>query len=120
MSYCRFSCNDYQCDLYCYEDVMGGWTTCVANSRYVFKEPLPPPEPFTPENTPAWHKRDEKVMKMVHDAHTEPLGLPYDGQCFNDPTIEEFRSRVAHLIEVGYRVPEKLLERIDEEVKHRA
>jgi hypothetical protein len=40
MSYCRWSSNDFQCDVYVYEDVAGGWTTHVACNRVVYSEPL--------------------------------------------------------------------------------
>lgn len=30
MSYCRFSSEDYQCDVYAYADVAGGYTIHVA------------------------------------------------------------------------------------------
>ena len=43
MSYCRFSSDDWQCDVYVYADVAGGWTTHVAAVRFVFDKELPPP-----------------------------------------------------------------------------
>lgn len=39
MSYCRWSCDDFECDLYCYSDVSGGWTIHVAANRHVGKAP---------------------------------------------------------------------------------
>lgn len=54
MSYCRFSTDDYQCDVYVYEDVGGWWSTHVAGNRPVYAEPLPDPVPFR-GNTEAWH-----------------------------------------------------------------
>src|SRR5687767_6611694 len=41
MSYCRWSTDDFQCDLYCYEDVSGGFTTHVAGRRKIWDAPLP-------------------------------------------------------------------------------
>lgn len=46
MSYCRWSSNDFQCDLYCYEDINGGWTTHIAGSKLIPREPLPPEIPW--------------------------------------------------------------------------
>lgn len=40
MSYCRWSSMNWQCDVYVYEDVSGGWTTHVAGSRRLFG-PIP-------------------------------------------------------------------------------
>lgn len=33
MSYCRFSSDGFNCDVYVYEDCAGGWTTHVAANR---------------------------------------------------------------------------------------
>lgn len=33
MSYCRWSSDNFECDLYCYSDVNGGYTTHVAGRR---------------------------------------------------------------------------------------
>jgi hypothetical protein len=39
MSYCRWSSDHFDCDVYVYEDVSGGWTTHVAGRRR--RNPLP-------------------------------------------------------------------------------
>lgn len=39
MSYCRWSSDHFECDVYVYEDVSGGWTTHVAGRRQ--RNPLP-------------------------------------------------------------------------------
>lgn len=39
MSYCRWSSDHFECDVYVYESVSGGWTTHVAGRRR--KTPLP-------------------------------------------------------------------------------
>ncbi len=41
MSYCRWSSDDWQCDVYVYEDASGGWTCHVANRRHVFDDTYP-------------------------------------------------------------------------------
>lgn len=40
MSYCRFSSNNFWCDVYVYKNVNGGWTTHVAANRHVIP-PIP-------------------------------------------------------------------------------
>ena len=42
MSYCRWSSDNWKCDLYCYEDVSGGITTHVAGNRIVGDIPEAP------------------------------------------------------------------------------
>jgi hypothetical protein len=48
-----------------------------------------------------------------------PIGLAFDGQSFNDPTLSEFRARIVQLRDAGYRVPADVLERIDAEILER-
>lgn len=65
MSYCRFSSDDYQCDVYVYQDGNGGWTTHVAGSRYLFKEPLPAPAMFSSaDNFKIELERHQTVMAI--------------------------------------------------------
>ena len=109
MSYVRWSSDDFQSDVYCYEDVNGGFTTHIASNRVVFKSPLPPPLPWPPEGDAAWAawwKRHEKVGRMVEKANRVPIGLPHDGETFNDPTEEAMYARLRELAAMGYHVPE--------------
>lgn len=45
MSYCRWSTDDFLCDLYIYEHYEGFWAIHVASIRRVYHKPLPPPDP---------------------------------------------------------------------------
>jgi hypothetical protein len=110
MSYCRWSSDDFQCDVYVYEDVRGGWTTHVAGNRVRYAEPLPAPVAFPPpghtdDEFLAWYKRHQAVLDMVGQAERLPIGLPHDGKTFNDPTPGECADRLAALAALGYRVP---------------
>jgi len=112
MSYCRWSSDDFQCDLYCYEAVGGGYITHVASMRYVIKE-LPPPIKFGDER---WAARHDIVMRIVENSELVPIGLPCDGEHYEDETLEEFRDRIAGLIAMGYRAHSRVLETIDAEL----
>ena len=103
MSYCRWSSDDWQCDVYCYEDCRGGWTTHVAELRHTFAETLPEKIEFGEDG---YWERDRKVMQMVDTAELVPIGLPHDGETFNDPTAQDAADRLMMLREVGYNVPQ--------------
>ena len=103
MSYCRWSSDDFQCDVYCYEDCSGGWTTHVAGRKRIFAEPLPEKIEFGEDG---YWERHEKVDKMVEAAELVPIGLPHDGETFNDPTAEEAAKTLKMLRGAGYRVPQ--------------
>ena len=115
MSYCRFSNNDYQCDVYCYASVSGGYVTHVAGNRPVLDGTLPPPVPFEKENADAWMARHEAVMAWVEKAERKPIGLPYDGESFDDPAASDAADRLQMLKDAGYNVPQYAIDALREE-----
>ena len=116
MSYCRFSSDDFQCDVYCYEDCAGGFTTHVATNRRTPKEPFPPRiNPVT--DFKAWWAREKIVGEMLKAAERKPIGLPHDGQHFNDPDLQSFLDRLLSLKAEGYNVPDYAIETVRDEIK---
>lgn len=119
MSYCRWSCDDFQCDVYVYADVFGGYTTHVSGRRAVFTEPLPDPVPFDADRIKEWHARHMKVMEMVENSEHQPIGLPHDGESFNDATAGECADRLEQLRALGYNVPQYAIDALrEEQVNH--
>lgn len=106
MSYCRFSSNDYQCDVYVFADCMGGYTTHVAAMRVAFKSPLPPAVTECANNLDKWLDRYNTVSDMLRVADHVPIGLPHDGDSFRDDTPGECADRLEGLRAMGYRVPQ--------------
>lgn len=126
MSYCRFSTDDFQCDLYCYADVNGGYTTHVAANRVMFNKPLPKPITLGPHPNKAqvkeWLNRNQFVSNLLDDddAVTRvPITLPFAGDTFNDTTLEDFLDTLIKLKEVGYVFPQYVIETVESEIKDR-
>lgn len=119
MSYCRWSTDDFQCDIYCYESCSGGWDIHVAKVRHRLKN-LPPPVPFDPDNLKAWFERHEKVMKRVSRARRYSIGLPHDGESFNEPTALDAANRLIALKGDGYNVPQDAIDALLEEAEDEA
>ena len=115
MSYCRWSCDDFQCDLYVFEHCDGGFVTHVAKRRYVYAEPLPPLVPMDSDHVEEWIDRNRKVMAMVQEAESRPIGLPHDGEDFVDATAAECADRLEQLRAMGYRVPQHAIDALREE-----
>lgn len=113
MAYCRWSTDDFQCDLYVWADWGGGWGVAVAARRTVFDEPLPEPVPATEETIDAWIER----QRIVHDlpCHHEDIDLPHAGEIFVEPTAREAADRVARLRALGYRCPDHVEKDLREE-----
>jgi hypothetical protein len=110
MSYCRWSSNDFSCDLYCYEG--HGYITHVASNRVVGKTPKVPP--ISDEN---WVKAHNEQLDWLATANRERINLEHAGDTFVDYSLEAFKERLLYLRSLGYRFPEYVIERIDQEMK---
>lgn len=114
MSYCRFSSDNFACDLYCYEDYNDEFITHVASNRVLGGIPkLPVLTEVTAEDYVAAHRAQSAFLQTAEHV---PIGLPEDGKWFSDPDIESFRDRLAWLISLGYNVPDYVLPSIDAEI----
>ena len=114
MSYCRFSTNDHQCDVYVYES-RDGITTHVAANKHVFMEPLPGPVPFCDKD--AWWARHDAVQKLIESADMAPIGLPHDGESRTGQTHHESAKWLEYLRRVGYRVPQHAIDGLREDAE---
>lgn len=117
MSYCRFSSDDYQCDLYCYADVAGGYTTHIASNRVVYPDPLPDKVPFDSVDPEPWLERHRKIMEILETVKREPITFPHAGESFNDATLDAFLERLIELKKLGYRFPDSVIEAVKEELE---
>jgi len=114
MSYCRWSSDNWKCDLYCYAHVDGGYMTHVAGCRHKNVPELP--AYGSASNSEHWEAY-KKQMEFLDTAEIEDIGLEYDGSSFNDPDLESFLGRVLLLKKEGYHVPDYVIERIKEEME---
>jgi hypothetical protein len=115
MSYCRWSSNDFQCDVYVYESVNDTWTIHVAGNRIVYTDRLPDPVPFDQDHLEEWSARYRKVMHMVELAERVPIGLPHDGETFECETPGEAADTLQKLLDLGYWVPTEVIKELREE-----
>lgn len=118
MSYCRFSSDDFQCDLYCYADVFGGYRTHVATRKYVLSTELPPPLPWSKADTKAWLAREKEVRRILDSATMVRIEKSEDGKSFTDETAPELLKRIEWLRSLGYRCPDSTFDRIREEIEN--
>lgn len=113
MSYCRWSSDDFDCDLYAYE-AQDGYTIHVASRRIVGK--VPPLDMMNPDP-------DVVIAAYVvrgafmDSAERVPIGLRYDGETFVLDTLEELRETFVMLGELGYHFPAYVLDEIDDEIR---
>lgn len=100
MSYCRFSSDDFRCDVYVYEHCDGGWYTHVAGNKTLGYIPrrlrLPDPSlKVSPRSIDRLRFRiwlelysfSRRIQDWYLDhAPRRDLGLPHDGETFIDGT----------------------------------
>lgn len=136
MSYCRWSSERWQCDLYCYQSDCG-WVTHVAGRR---RTPFPAElvEPidwltsqpglagadsekwWTPERRAAYAAVSRAWDEAFAAADWVAVESPHAGAAFEDGTLEAFRDRIADLAaDPGLMVPSWLLPSIDAEIADR-
>lgn len=112
MSYCRWSSDDWQCDLYVYE---GGssFVTHVAGNRVVGDIPKTPRP--TQDNREAFIAAHQAQMAFMDGCQRAPILLPHAGASFSDATPGECADRLEMLRALGYKVPQYAIDELREE-----
>ena len=115
MSYCRWSNDNWRCDVYCYEDCRGGYTTHVAGNRVVGEIPEVPD--ILKADIDVWLAAHQKQIDFLDKAKRKSIELPYVGESFNDPDLQSFLERLINLREIGYNVPAWVIKDVQEELE---
>jgi len=102
MSYCRWSTDDFRCDLYVYEASDGIYVHIAGSKHNLPTDAFPEKVDFwsvddyfdMPEEERAalverYVARTNKVMEIIHDAPRVPIGGPYDGHTLSFSDHEE-------------------------------
>jgi len=110
MSYCRFSDDDFNSDVYAYESD-DGYCLSVAKFKRVFSEPLPDRvdishNDMTEEDINAYLNRHHAFMEIVDRTPLVEIELPHAGEDFIFSTPNELYVFLAELESFGYRVPD--------------
>jgi hypothetical protein len=122
MSYCRFSSDDFQCDVYVWDDVSGKWRTEVAARRFIFNilpDPIQLPSPFTDDEFKTWWERNLLVRVMHGDetqGHWLDLPVPEGGDSYGHDTPAECADNLERLRALGFNVPQYAIDELREEV----
>lgn len=104
MAYCRWSSNNFMCDLYVYMNCNGGWTIHVANNRTI-KEP-PKVDWNLIHDEKKWkllNKQRAKQSRFLDKAKRAKIGLKHDGESFYNLDYESTLKTLKMLHNEGYR-----------------
>ena len=114
MSYCRFSSDNWRCDVYCYESEQGD-VTHVASSRIVGDVPVVPFFFSVPQSD--FFSAMKKQSDFVNNAEREKIGLEHDGKTFIDSSVEKLYERLESLVNAGYMIPTYVFASLGEEMR---
>lgn len=119
MSYCRWSSDQFQSDIYCYESDRG-YEIHIAARRAVSDQPRPARQcEGVSFDDPRWVElslADWKAISAWLDAaRREEIQLPHAGETFIEDTPGECADHLRHLRELGYYVPQHAIDALDEE-----
>lgn len=114
MSYCRWSSDGWRSDVYAYE-AGNGWITHVAGNRIKNIEDMPPITVGMGAIT-EWIEQD-RAQKEWLEAHAVnvAIGLPHDGESFEDATAGGCADRLEALRGIGYHVPQTAIDALRRE-----
>ena len=117
MSYCRFSTDNFRCDLYAYGS-HDGYHLHVAGNRVVWD---PPPSPYRPESlqlpTEEFNRINREYHQTLLKAPREFIDLEGAGGHHVFATLRELRDSIADHLQRGFQAPAWLLPSIDEEIR---
>lgn len=126
MSYCRWSSDNFGCDVYVYEDVSGGFTCHVASRKITNLDEAPEQnvelfglsEKEFNENLEPWLKNHRAFNEWLEQkAIREDIGLEFDGKSFNVDTATDMANQLEMLRDMGYKVPQYAIDSLYEEGK---
>lgn len=121
MSYCRWSDQQFECDIYAFAHMQGTYEVWVASQRHTSPAPKPTVPPFpvkgTEQQIEEWIEAENQFDKWMDGATLVPIGLPHDGAMFSFATPAEAAEKMEELRSVGYNVPQYAIDALREEAK---
>lgn len=111
MAYCRWSSDDFQCDIYAYP-TDDGVTVVLTKNRYDF---TPPPRLRKNASAARRFERSQAIHALLEDAPLIPIDLPYAGEWRGGLSPAEAIEWLTELRELGYNFPVDVIDAILED-----
>ena len=116
MSYCRWSSDCHQSDVYVYESD-SGWITHVAGRVRRPLKPVPvPPETSSVESTMAYWMACDRWVSDKSNWEWHPVDARFAGMSFTDDTAKDCTERLRELKAAGLNVPQYAIDDLEAEV----
>ena len=118
MSFCRWSSDNFDCDVYVYEHCDGGFPIHLASCRLVGVEACPKLDTSEPYDPEAFLASYQAQHAWIADAERAPIGLPHDGETWWAATAGECADKLEELRRIGYHVPQYAIDDLRHEAEH--
>lgn len=118
MSYCRWSTDNFNCDIYAYESD-SGFQIHICSGRYkgeIPKTDMSFLQDGSKESISRYMQTSQIQSDYLKTCGTKPINLPLAGESFTLPDLQSFYDKMVELKEIGYRFPDYVLECIKEEI----
>lgn len=115
MSYCRWSSDAHQSDVYVFYSGDPEYTIMVAENRHVSSAPRPLEVPLQGGNVEAFMEANQQLAEWAASSELIPLGLPHDGDVFTYTSASETVEQLLLLRSMGYYVPQFAIEVLNQE-----
>lgn len=116
MSYCRWSSDCYQSDVYVYESD-SGWITHVAGRGRRPLRPVPrPPDTTTANMAMAYWMACDRWVSEESNWEWHPVDARFAGLSFTDATAKDCAERLRELKAAGLNVPQYAIDDLEAEV----
>ena len=122
MAYCRWSSDNFKCDLYVFEVVGGGYQVHIAGTRVVGEVPplmwprLEPGELIEDDDFYLLEQSYKAQGDFLETAERVPIGLPWDNTSFWFQELGELRMFLNAAKTIGYQFPDEIFDIIEEEM----
>jgi hypothetical protein len=116
MAYCTFESDDYRCDVRAAAlldryQIIVGWRRVLGG--------VPRTEHLDVEGMEAeYEEACSRQIAFVRSADYEPIDLPHAGETFEFVEFGDFAAKMHELAELGYRIPEAVLEECSVPTEH--
>lgn len=120
MSYCRWSTNDFSCDLYVYASGDNEYTIHVAGNKPIGDIPKITSDymnaggPGDTVRCEEWRSQHQTQLDWLMACEREKITLPYAGESFYLPQ-EQTVAKLKELKALGYRFPGYVIEDIEDD-----
>lgn len=119
MSYCRWSSDNFKCDVYAYLSD-AGYMVHIASHKIVGNAPKNDwnlVKKGGKSGIKKWVAIEKKRSKWMSEAERVPIGGPLDGETFTFSNVVDFYEAMLVLCGIGYKFPDYVLVEIEAEMK---